>query len=252
MRYVDVQLQQRVDVQSPHDRKGKQKPTHLEQWTPPQQRPDLERKQSVSEPKLGVPAASSGIPPQANTTRHYRNVTPREKPNEATHLSSQQNRSSNTTEKCKIILDTSDPNYTSKSADYVNQSAADTQDRKRPVPPPRSLKPPKAPIAAPRSASMDTGRVCGPTSPSSDDYTSLPENWRTKEEEEGDIAAKIDVEIRYKAAEIAATGMDDRRNTLTQIPFDPFLECIYCNRQFRYGEIQKYRKHVNTCAGTVS
>ena len=205
MRYVDVQLQQRVDVQSPHDRKGKQKPAHLEQWTPPQQHPDLERKQSVSE-------------------------------------------------KCKTTLDTSDPNYTSKNADYVNQSTADTQDRKRPVPPPppRSLKHPKAPIAAPRSASMDASRVCGPMSPSCDDYTSLPENWRTIEEEEGDIAATIDVEIRHKAAEIAATGMDDRRSTLTQIPFDPFLECIYCNRQFRYGEIQKYRKHVNTCAGTVS
>ena len=204
----------------------------------------------MSEPKFEIPAASSGIPPQANTTRHYTNVTPREKPYEATHLSLQQKRSSNTTEK-RTALDTRDPNYTSKSADYVNQSAADSQDRKRPVrppPPPRSLKPPKA---APRSASVDAGRVYGPTSPSSDDYTSLPENWRTKEEE-GDIAAKIDVEIRHKAAEIAATGMDDRRNTLTQIPFDPFLECIYCNRQFRYGEIQKYRKHVNTCAGTVS
>ena len=150
----------------------------------PHQHPDLERKHSVSEPKFGVPAVSSGIPPQENTTRHYMNLTPREKPYEVTHLSSQQNWSSNTTEKSKTALDTSDPNYTSKSAEYVNQSAADTQDRKRPVrhpPPPRSLKPPKAPIAAPRSASMDTGRVYGPLSPSSDDYTSLPENWRTKE-----------------------------------------------------------------------
>ena len=31
--------------------------------------------------------------------------------------------------------------------------------------------------------------------------------------------------------------------------YDPFLECLYCNQKFRYGEIQKYRKHVNECTG---
>ncbi len=32
-------------------------------------------------------------------------------------------------------------------------------------------------------------------------------------------------------------------------PFDPNLICPLCMRNFRIEEIQKYRKHVNTCQG---
>ena len=35
-----------------------------------------------------------------------------------------------------------------------------------------------------------------------------------------------------------------------QAPFDPNLVCPMCRRQFKIGEIQKYRQHVKTCHGT--
>ncbi len=34
-----------------------------------------------------------------------------------------------------------------------------------------------------------------------------------------------------------------------EAPFDSNLICPLCMRNFREGEIQKYRKHVSTCAG---
>ena len=35
-----------------------------------------------------------------------------------------------------------------------------------------------------------------------------------------------------------------------QAPYDPNLICPMCRRQFRIGEIQKYRQHVKLCHGT--
>ena len=35
-----------------------------------------------------------------------------------------------------------------------------------------------------------------------------------------------------------------------QAPFDPNLICPMCRQQFRIGEIQKYRQHVQHCHGT--
>ena len=34
-----------------------------------------------------------------------------------------------------------------------------------------------------------------------------------------------------------------------EIPFDPNLVCPKCGRQFRRGEIQKFRKHHEGCSG---
>ena len=67
-----------------------------------------------------------------------------------------------------------------------------------------------------------------------------------------DISNGIDDDIRSNAAEVIEIGRGEKRLTLTSIPFDPFLECLYCNQKFRYGEIQKYRKHVNECSGGIS
>ncbi len=33
-------------------------------------------------------------------------------------------------------------------------------------------------------------------------------------------------------------------------PLDPNLVCPLCNKQFRIGEIQAFRSHVQTCTGT--
>ena len=105
----------------------------------------------------------------------------------------------------------------------------------------------KAPKPAPRSANLDVGRG-GPLLPASD--TQQPTKLNVLSEEyakrQQDISNVIDEDVRSKAAEI---GRGERQLTLTSIPFDPFLECLYCNQKFRYGEIQKYRKHVNECTG---
>ena len=37
--------------------------------------------------------------------------------------------------------------------------------------------------------------------------------------------------------------------TMQHVPYDPNLVCIYCNKPFRMGEIQKYRHHVEACNG---
>ena len=64
-----------------------------------------------------------------------------------------------------------------------------------------------------------------------------------------DISSDLEEEIRSRAWEVMKNGRDERTYTLTSIPFDPYLECLYCNLKFRYGEIQKYRKHVEECMG---
>ena len=109
---------------------------------------------------------------------------------------------------------------------------------------------PKPPKPSPRSASMDTGRDIPLLPPSNTPKpTRMPE--RHTYPDENDPFDKIGDDIRHEVAEVVATGRDEHRLTLSEIPFDPFLECLYCNQKFRYGEIQKYRKHVNTCAGSV-
>jgi len=58
----------------------------------------------------------------------------------------------------------------------------------------------------------------------------------------------------HAQAETVVTEVGDessRQLTMHHIPYDPNLTCPMCNKRFRIGEIQKYRKHVNKqCAGT--
>jgi hypothetical protein len=119
---------------------------------------------------------------------------------------------------------------------------------------------PKPPKPTPRAASTDAGRGVPllPIHQTPHATTSMPEprhlthTTHHKLNQDRDISDTIDVDIRNEAAEVVATGRDERRYTLTAIPFDPFLECLYCNQKFRYGEIQKYRKHVNNCSGSAT
>ena len=116
----------------------------------------------------------------------------------------------------------------------------------------------KRPIPTPRMASMDAGRG-GPLPPTHQTphstTTSMPEPQLThtteldQQQTEHDIhvSQMTDVDIHNEAAEVVAIGSDEQ-NTIPTMPFDPFLECLYCNQKFRYGEIQKYRKHVNNCS----
>ena len=69
---------------------------------------------------------------------------------------------------------------------------------------------------------------------------------------ENPLQKELDDDIHQQAAEVIqeVSGGRQRVKTDLQRPFDPNLVCPMCRRQFRIGEIQKFRRHVNTCAGT--
>ena len=69
---------------------------------------------------------------------------------------------------------------------------------------------------------------------------------------ENPLQKELDDEIHQQAADVIKEVSGGRRNVKTdrQRPFDPNLVCPMCRRQFRIGEIQKFKKHVNTCTGT--
>ena len=151
---------------------------------------------------------------------------------------------------------TQDPALLSKTHDYVNLPPEECVDIAKTVPAPKgSKKPHAAPrsnIAQRRAASMDTDKATSRRK-SSSDHASLPEHLHGSEGSDDDISNSIDTEIQHEATEVAASSeRDARRNTLKNVPFDPFLKCLYCNRMFRYGEIQKYKKHVLTCTESSS
>lgn len=148
-----------------------------------------------------------------------------------------------------------DPNVCalqSKNVDYVNMPQTAPQDNCRDVAATRwngrqQLKAPKQP---PRACSVDSGSG-GPSVPLSSQPVSMPAALHSGHDSRGgDISDRIGIDIQSKAAEVVDLGRDEGEYTLSSsIPFDPYLECLYCNLQFRYGEIQKYRKHVLDCSG---
>ena len=59
------------------------------------------------------------------------------------------------------------------------------------------------------------------------------------------------IHAQAESVETEVGGDSSHRMTLRHVPYDPNLTCPMCNRGFRYGEIQKYRLHVNKqCTGT--
>ncbi len=67
----------------------------------------------------------------------------------------------------------------------------------------------------------------------------------------------IDLEIHQEALKIAKqTAAENELMSVTeegdQVPFDPNLVCFKCGRQFRLGEIQKYKKHVSSCSSALT
>ena len=69
---------------------------------------------------------------------------------------------------------------------------------------------------------------------------------------ENPLVKELDDEIHQQAAEVIQEVSGGRQEVKTdhQRPFDPNLVCPMCRRQFRIGEIQKFKRHVNTCTGT--
>ena len=74
---------------------------------------------------------------------------------------------------------------------------------------------------------------------------SLPLNFKREDSDEEGIVTK---EIRELAGEIMEETSSNRIiKTDLQKPFDPNLVCPTCKKQFRIGEIQKYKRHANGC-----
>ena len=69
---------------------------------------------------------------------------------------------------------------------------------------------------------------------------------------ENPLVKELDDEIHQQAAEVIQEVSGGRQTVKTDLqrPFDPNLVCPMCRRQFRIGEIQKFKRHVNTCTGT--
>ena len=65
-------------------------------------------------------------------------------------------------------------------------------------------------------------------------------------------AVSINTEVREMAAATREVGTENEEmKTIKQAPYDPNLVCPMCKKRHRVGEIQKYRKHVDTCEGDV-
>ena len=69
---------------------------------------------------------------------------------------------------------------------------------------------------------------------------------------ENPLQRQVDDDIHREASEVRQQVSGDQRHVVTncQRPFDPNLVCPMCMKQFRIGEIQKFKHHVNTCDGT--
>lgn len=71
---------------------------------------------------------------------------------------------------------------------------------------------------------------------------------------ENPLQKEVDDEIHHQAAEVIQEVNGGRRDIKTDLqrPFDPNLICPMCRKNFRIGEIQKFKKHVDTCTGSGS
>ena len=60
-------------------------------------------------------------------------------------------------------------------------------------------------------------------------------------------------EIKEMADYVRAEVSEDNEQlkTMEHSPYDPNLVCPMCKKSHRVGEIQKYRKHVDTCDGGI-
>ncbi len=79
----------------------------------------------------------------------------------------------------------------------------------------------------------------------------LPNSQRLKQNsnvQENILLQGIHRDIKDAAKFVIHEG-DELESMAPDAPFDPNLICPLCMRNFRVGEIQKYKKHVDTCQG---
>ena len=141
---------------------------------------------------------------------------------------------------------TYDPALISKTRKYVIMPSTTALVRNSDTPPAPS---PKKPQATPRqkldtqqSRSATVDRIKPRSTKVSQDTVILPDVLSDGKDE--DISNDIDTVTQYEAT---ATDRGHRGSVLDTAPYDPYLRCVYCDKMFRHGEIQKLRKHVGTC-----
>ena len=66
-----------------------------------------------------------------------------------------------------------------------------------------------------------------------------------------DLGSDIQDNAEMIRGEVGPYKGRDRQMTLEHVPFDPNLTCPYCQKVFRKGEIQKFKRHVATCKGST-
>ena len=115
---------------------------------------------------------------------------------------------------------------------------------------------PQPPISAPHHREAYRQRSHSDTEPQSGlTHPPLPQEYpQGQAYEMGELHHGVDTAIQHVAKDvISAVDDESGRRIVTQqhVPHDPNLTCPYCEKQFRMGEIQKYRHHVKSCAGTV-
>ncbi len=83
---------------------------------------------------------------------------------------------------------------------------------------------------------------------SKENLPNAPRPKQSSSVQENILLQGIDRDIKDAAKFVIHEG-DELESMGPNAPFDPNLICPLCMRNFRVGEIQKYRKHVNTCQG---
>ena len=77
---------------------------------------------------------------------------------------------------------------------------------------------------------------------------------RSANQFENPLQRKLDDEIHEHAAkvmrEVSGKRLEESGDESGRPPFDPNLICPMCMKKFRIGEIQYFKRHVNTCDGT--
>ena len=75
----------------------------------------------------------------------------------------------------------------------------------------------------------------------------------------GDYQAMQEQQALHQSNDVLTLGITTEVHAVAQglrddhggVPYDPNLTCVSCGKVFRIGEIQLYRSHNATCAGTV-
>ena len=75
-------------------------------------------------------------------------------------------------------------------------------------------------------------------------HSSLPTSSITPQQQAQDQNHESVIHAQAETVKTEVGDESSRRLTMQHVPYDPNLTCPMCNKQFRIGEIQKYRAHV--------